>query len=87
MNGANSDEKKKLVNFNRHFKARHTFNVELYKIFPRERRRVVHSTAAGLLRDLKLNLLNLYYRYSLNVLNVGLESESETDTDSESDTN
>ena len=55
MNGADSEVRIKLINFNRHFKDRHIFSSDLYFKIKKDIRKVAHSSP-GLLRDLKILL-------------------------------
>ena len=86
MNGANKTERSKLINYNKHFKDHHVFSNLLYTKLRAERQKVVRSTPVGVLRDLKLVLLQLYHNYSVNENNYGPGPEIDTDSDSETDT-
>ena len=83
MNGADSEVRIKLINFNRHFKDRHIFSSDLYFKIKKDIRKVAHSSP-GLLRDLKIALLRLYENFTY--YETHFASTSESDTDSESDT-
>ena len=77
MNGANRSERLKLVRYNQNFKEKHVFSADIFKELTKERRRISYERKK-ILRELKLSLVCIYWRYCLV---EGYYDGSDTETD------